>query len=243
MSNELDRMLADNQNSTRMNQAKQIAKITAEVAMLAVGGAGKKALSKAAGSLKPALSTGAKAGYDTLGKRVFNKAKLVLKEGAPALKKGAKMVGKVGLEQGKSKVEDKIKEQLPAEVQQVLELKEKIDKVKGILGSFEGAITRGSNGKIDAAAKVVLGEGDLTHGVIGYTDKVLKAAEGKPNAYALKVIEGGQKQLDHMIGQTTKDLLKDTAKMLESAKKDIDEEVKDDWESGSEIAIREMRKA
>ena len=239
--NDLDRMLADNQNSTRMNQAKLIAKTTAEVAMLAVGGAGKKALSKAAGSLKPALSTGAKTGYDTLGKTVLNKAKLVLKEGSkklvPALKKGSEMVGKVGLEQGKSKVEDKIKEQLPAEVQQVLELKEKIDKVKGILGSFEGAITRGSNGKIDAAAKVVLGEGDLTHGVIGYADKVLKAAEGKPKNYALKVIAEGEKQLDHMIGQTTKDLLKDTAKMLESAKEDAESDDR------SEEAIKKMREA
>lgn len=55
---DLDRMFANNQDSTRMNQAKQIAKSTAEIALLAVGINGKGVLGKKAGNLAtPAAGT------------------------------------------------------------------------------------------------------------------------------------------------------------------------------------------
>lgn len=243
MSNELDRMLADNLTSTRMNQAKQIAKTTAEVAMLAVGVNGKAILSKAASSLKPALSTGAKAGYDTLGKRVFNKAKLVLKEGSkklvPTLNKGSEMVGKEVVGQIKGKVEGEIKQQLPPELAALIETTSKLSNTQNILNSFKAPLPKGPNEIINAASQIALGKADLTHGVVGYADKVLKTATGKPSNYALKVLTGGEKQLDRMIGQTTKDLLNDTKKMLESAKDDAEA----DDDDRSEAAIKRMHKA
>lgn len=222
---DLDRMLADNLTSTRMNQAKQIAKATAEVAMLAVGVNGKAILSKAASSLKPALSTGAKAGYDTLGKRVFDKAKVVLKEGSkklvPTLNKGVEIAGKEVVGQIKSKVEGEIKQQLPPEMITLIEAQEKLSATKNILNSFK-ALPKGPNETINAASQIALGEADLTHGVVGYAEKVLKKAEGKPRNYALKVITGGEAQIDHMITRTTADLLKDTREMFETAKDDAE---------------------
>lgn len=233
---ELDRMLADNQNSTRMNQAKLIAKTTAEVAMLAVGVNGKALLSKAAGNLKtarPILDFGK---GKTAGQILGNAGK--------GLNKGSEMLGKAAFETVKNKTINKVKNDIKATLPEAtLEALESLEKVsattKNILETFKKAAAspHDANGVINSVSAVALGEGDLSHGVIGFADKVLKAAEGKPKNYALKVIEGGQKQLDEIISKTTTDLLNDTKAMFESAKEDAESDDR------SEEAIKKMREA
>lgn len=221
---ELDRMLADNQNSNRMNQLKLIAKTSAEVALLAVGIQGKGLLVKATGNMKtpgPILDFGSKA----TAKEMTVAAGKKIKEGAvKTLKKGTETLG------------NKIVGRIP-EIRDLKKAQQGLASIKDALASFKGGLSGDANGKINAASKLVFGEGDLTHGVVGYGEKVLKAAEGKPSNYALKVITGGEKQLDHKIGQITTDLLKDTKEMLESAKKDAESENRD------EADIKALRKA
>ncbi|RIE16959.1 hypothetical protein [Candidatus Cryosericum septentrionale] len=243
---ELDRMLADNQNSTRMNQAKQIAKSTAEVALLAVGIHGKAILSKAAGSIKTPLAktvlknTSAeplkknlKAGYDTLyevGKKKLKDPKLL-----QTLGKGAEIVGKEGV----ARIKGEIKKQLPPEIAALQDISAGFTNTRELLKALHSPLPTEINGVINAVSKATLGKGDLTHGVIGYANKVLKsiAVPGKNSKYILAQLKGGEAQIDKMIGQTTAELLKDTKEMLENSEKDAEDEAR------SEEDIKRIRKA
>jgi hypothetical protein len=270
---DLDRMFANNQNSNRMNQLQQIAKSTAEVALLAVGIHGKSVLGKAAGNMKTpaagsifdvkgkemarkldaeaaAKSTKAATtktvlesktgeqgkkklldkGYDTLyeiGKRKLKDPKFL-----QGIGKGSEIVGKKGL----SQIRAEVKKQLPVEIATLEELRQGFSNTRNILNSFRKPLPNDANGIINAVSKATLGKADLTHGVVGYADEVLKgaAATGKDS---LKVITEGEKQLDCMIRQTTADLLNDTKRMLEASEKDAEDDDR------SEADIERMRKA
>lgn len=240
--NVLDRMLEDNQNSTRINQAKLIAKTSAEVALLVVSINGKKVLEKATSKLKtpgPILDFGkGKTASQMLGKA----GKLI--------NKGSEKLGRLAFETVKSKtiakVKNDIKATLPEATLEALKIiekfREKAATTKNILETFKQAAATplNANGGINSVSAVLLGEGELTHGVIGYAAKVLKAAEGKPENYALKVLTNGEQELDKKIGQITTDLLADTKVMFESAKEDAEAAEADDR---SEAAIKKMREA
>ena len=270
---DLDRMFANNQNSNRMNQLQQIAKSTAEVALLAVGIHGKSVLGKAAGNMKTpaagsifdvkgkemarklaaeAVAKRTKAattktvlknkageqgkkklvdkGYDTLyevGRRKLQDPKFL-----QGLGKGGEIVGRESL----SQIRAEVKKQLPPEIATLEELRQGLSTTRNILNSFRKPLPNDANGIINAVSKATLGKAELTHGVIGYADKVLKgaAAAGKNS---LKVITEGEEQLNRMIGQTTVELLNDTKKMLEASKRDAEDDDR------SEADIKRMRKA
>jgi hypothetical protein len=236
---DLDRMFANNQDSTRMNQAKQIAKSTAEIALLAVGIHGKGVLGKTAGNLatpaagsaqdiggleaakikatkdaarikatnetarmkaanaaskRPGAAT-PKPGYDTLyeaGKKKLNDAKFLHpKENivgqalekldkekiSHAFGKGAEFVGRGVL----SQVGAEAKKQLPPEVSDLIKTRSELGGIRNSLDAFKGLSSLDTNGVINGIAKLTLGKPDLTHGVVGYANKVLKGlvAPGK----------------------------------------------------------------
>jgi hypothetical protein len=250
--NDLDRMFANNQNSNRMNQLQQVARTTAEVALLAVGIHGKSVLGRAAGNMKtPAAGSifdvkgkemvrklageqGKRRlldrGYDTLyeiGRRKLKDPKFLR-----GLGKGSKVVGREVF----SQIRAEVKKQLPPEIATLDELRQGFSNTRNILNSFRKPLPNDANGIINAASKAALGKADLTHRVVGYADKVLKGAVG-PGKDPLKAITEGEEQLDRMIGQTTADLLKDTRRMLEASEEDAEDDDR------SEADIERMRKA
>jgi hypothetical protein len=271
--NDLDRMFANNQNSNRMNQLQQIARSTAEVALLAVGIHGKSVLGKAAGNMK---SPAAGSIFDVRGKEIARKlaadaaarrsktevTKTVLKRDAreqgkkelldkgydtlyevgkkklknpkflQGLAKGIEIVGKEGL----SQIRAEVKKQLPPEIATLEELGQGISTTRNILNSFRKPLPNDANGIVNAVSKATLGKADLTHGVVGYADKVLKGTAG-PGKNALEAITEGKEQLNRMIGQTTVELLNDTKRMLEASKRDAEDDDR------SEADIERMRKA
>lgn len=173
---ELDRILENNQTGMRMKQAQQLLKIAAEVALLAVTSGASGALSKAGAGVSKAAGAGAKVGAGLGSATGKELAKRGFSEG---LKKGLNMSGKAVLEQGKNKVirevGNKIKEQLPDGTLTALEraesLKKSADNTKNILESFKNIkAPNDANGIINAASAVLLGEKNLTHGVVGFAN-------------------------------------------------------------------------
>lgn len=259
---DLDRIFANNQDSNRMNQVKQIAKSTTEIAMLAVGIHGKAVFNKAAGAVKtPAPGTI----FDVKGQEMARKlaadeaarrtkaevAKTVLKKnsGEP-LKKGIKAgydnlyeTGKKRLANAKTLTTKEnitwtttkdavIKKEVRTAENKLLNGVGNITRLGDLgkvqhtlfnarkgLNSFKSSLHGDANGIINAISEMTLGKPDITHGVVGYANKVLSGTVG-PGKSTLKAQEAVAKMTE--MENKTNTLVEKNLKILkESGVKDL----------------------
>jgi hypothetical protein len=209
--NQLDRMLADNQTSQRMNQAKQLAKTAASIAFTAGATAALGALGKASGAVGKVAGAGAKAtgvmvkattaakatggvrtGYQTL----FDLGKEKLKNPAfrAGLKKGLKesreFIKKEAVAEVKGKIKEEVQKQLPDDakepVQALLKADTTLGGLKNSLEAFKGLASKDTNKIINGLSKITLGSPNLTHGVVGSANKVLSGKVNSPSAIKAK---------------------------------------------------------